>query len=288
MKRIFKTLAGMACIIGALAASSCSKDEFFGLEGSQVVSASTMNEIAMSQEFTNYAKACLALTQTMSEEIDTTAMESFINEKGKRVYYKDGVYSEYSVSELMEILKKAYPELEKADMTDFDEILQIALAKNEALSDFAVKASVNNTKSGWIRNSLEWLRNAHRNYYDLDYTPQIWSTDIDGVSLTNYDHLSAAVSNALYATVDTQDYWYGGYFWNDYSAVLASSCSPYWPDIAEYASPVPEADFLVLPFPEDYAYQVGEYYIDYQDYRSHHRIHYIYFCDGNYWVSYND
>ena len=288
MKKNFMYLAGMAvCIIGALAASSCSKDEFFGLEGSQVVSASTMNEIAMSQEFTNYAKACLALTQTMSEEIDTTAMESYINEKGKRVYYKDGVYSEYSVSELMEILKKAYPELEKADMTDFDEILQIALAKNEALSDFAVKASVNNTKSGWIAQSLEWVRNAHRNWNHLDYTPQVWSTDLDGVYVQSFNHLSGAVSSAIYCTIDTEDYWYGGYFWNDYSGVLASSCSPYWPDIAEYASPTPEADFIVFPFPEDLSYLVGEYEFDFGEYYAIHRTHYIYFIDGNYQVYYN-
>ena len=285
MKKNFMYLAGMAvCIIGALAASSCSKDEFFGLEGSQVVSASTMNEIAMSQEFTDYAKACLALTQTMSEEIDTTAMESFINEKGKRVYYKDGVYSEYSVPELMEILKKAYPELEKADMTDFDEILQIALAKNEALSDFAVKASVNNTKSGNAQ-SFEWVRSAHRNYYDLDYTPSLSSTNIDGVCLQGFNHLSGAVSSAIYGTIDTQDYWYGGYFWNDYSGVLASSCNPYWPDIAEYGSPVPEADFFVLPWTEGGQVQ-GGFSFEFGYYLESHGTHYIYYTDGNYQVYY--
>ena len=288
MKRIFKTLAGMACIIGALTASSCSKDEFFGLEGSQVVSASTMYEIAMSQEYTDYAKACLAVTQTMSEEIDTTDMDFYIDEKGKRVFYKDGVYSEYSVWELMEALKKAYPELEKADMTDFNEILQIALANNEALRGFAAEASVNDTKSNnGVRKSMEWLSNVHRIYNNLDTTVNVWSTDLGDLHLDYYYHLSGAVHSAICYAVDAADYWFGGYFWDDYSAVLASSCCAYLPDASEYTSPAPVADFFVIPFPEEalpYQYITNQSIGGIFGGRG---THYLYYADGNYQVYYN-
>ena len=54
-----KTLAGMvACLMGVLATASCSKEEFFGLEDSVYLDNSLKTEIAMSQEYADYAIAC--------------------------------------------------------------------------------------------------------------------------------------------------------------------------------------------------------------------------------------
>lgn len=279
MKRNFKPMAALAvCALGALAVSSCTKDEFFGLEDSVVIDASTKYEIAMSQEYADYARACFNIAESMKVEVDTTQMESFVNEDGKKIYYQ-GSSSQDNVIELLEILKKAFPEIEKADAIDFAEIQSIALTNNDALSDIAAKSSAVSTK-GYNPSALEWLRSAYRCYYNLDYTPTIWSADMDGAYFSYYSNVSAAVNSAICATVDTNGYWYGGYIWNDYSSTLISSCNPYWPEVSEYGSPVPEADFLVYPVAGNTIEGSWELSF-YGDFYWSHRTHYVYDLNGN-------
>ena len=136
----FRTLAGMAVFaLGVLATSSCSKDEFFGLEDSQLIDASTKTEIAMSQEYVDFVLACSEMADFMSQPMDTTTAEVKIDPDGKRILYKEG--PQLSAMALFEVLKEKYPELEKADKMDLDEILKIALSKNTVLKGEASKAT---------------------------------------------------------------------------------------------------------------------------------------------------
>ena len=57
--RLLKTIAGMAaCARGVISASSCSKEEFFGLENSEYLDNSLKTEIAMSHEYVDLVLAC--------------------------------------------------------------------------------------------------------------------------------------------------------------------------------------------------------------------------------------
>ena len=245
MKRNFKPMAALAvCALGALAVSSCTKDEFFGLEDSVVIDASTKYEIAMSQEFADYARASFKFAESVSQEVDTTKLNSF-SVDGKTIYYKDDNLQK-EMFDLLDALKKAYPELNKADKIDLAEIQQIALSNNEALKDIAQAFA--GTKGSNLQ-AIQWLSSA---YYDM------YGYDVERTSLFFWEwsmYFQYTVQGAIWDAsfvAHEGDYLAGGLIWGDGTAVSMVAYGPegsniWWPNTSGYGSPQPEADFIILP-----------------------------------------
>ena len=265
MRKNFKTLAGMAiCILGALAASSCSKDEFFGLEDSEVLDYSTKTEIALSQEYADFAIAYFNMIESMQQPVDTTEMEIQGVVNGKPVYFKQG---SSSVKESLEILKKAYPEFEKADKIDFDEIQSIALSKNKALKDIASKMD-SSTKS-YGNYSYDWV-----DYYD-GYK--------DGWYLSAYNMVYGAVDDVIWHCGENGfNMCGGGFIFTDCTAASMVGYGEYWPSFARNVSNS-EADFIVLPSADVYAVELWDiaWHLGPAYYNSG-RIHYVYNAEYDY------
>ena len=160
-----KKMAGMVmCVLSVVATSSCSKEDFFGLNEYETLDYSKMTEIALSQEFTDYYTACIEVGKVInqwSDSIDAT--------KGAPQNYTGE-----SLVKLLGRLKEAYPELLNADGPDFDEIRKIALSKNKTLKALAKKnRPIANTKS------FEYNAGCYGNQY--------FNSDSDGcISYLNY------------------------------------------------------------------------------------------------------
>ena len=244
MKKEIKSLAVMAvCIIGALAASSCSKDEFFGLEDSEVLDYSIKTEIAMSQEYADYAIACFQMIESMNQPVDTTDMEFKGEIKGKKFYVKTD--TTLSVMKYLDILKKAYPVMAKADKIDFKEIQGIALSKNKALKDIASKMEPL-TKDYADRQSGHWLFSVAESFYGSSAGMSPW-LNVNGCFLTAYDDYRLAISDIIWGSEFYNDNAVcGGLLFGDYSGVSLISSYEGW-GIADCGSPCPEGDFVYAP-----------------------------------------
>lgn len=235
-----KTLAGLAvCVLGVLATSSCSKDEFFGLEESVYLDNSLKTEIAMSQEFADYSIACLNLMIDMNQPVDTADMQIQGVVNGKPIYFKTG--SGNSVKELYDNLLKAYPAMTKADKLDIDEIEEIAMSKNKALKK-AVKAtkyySYNYTP---YYQSQQWIYNQSQGFSDWDYYSDGWWFEAHfTVASAVYEVLWNCAEGGFYATG-------GGLLFEDNTAVTMIGYDEYWPSLVNHGSPYAERDFLVAP-----------------------------------------
>ena len=273
------------CALGVFATSSCTKDEFFGLEDSVVIDASTKYEIAMSQEFADYTRVCFNIAQSLNQEVDTTKMESFLAEDGRRVLYMGGS-SQGNAYEAMENLWKAFPELTKADAIDFEEIQRIALSDNEALKDVAAKISEKNTKYGTYsdNNARSWLASVYYEYYGYQASPTY--AYFDGFAYNMYSDVVTAVHSIIYACEYNSYPLAGGLVWGDYSAVTISSYAEGWPNVGWLGgSPMPEADFLVVPPTLVDLNEINTWEIGSQlggDYICSGRLHYIYNMEGQF------
>ena len=262
MKKEIKSLAVMAvCILGVFAASSCSKDEFFGLEDSEVLNHSTKTEIALSQEYTDYAIALFNLIETMKQPVDTTDMKIQGVVNGKPVYYKQ---CSSSVKESLEILKKAYPILENADNIDFDDIQEIALSNNKALKDIAPKMDFSTKCSGYLSDA--WVSSV--------------SGYEDGWYFDAYNTTDGAFSNVIWHCGESSYVCGGGLMFSDYSAASMIGYSGYWPDVVNTAT-YAESDFVYMPSTDVYALEVWD--IAWRlgpAYYNSSRLHYI--CNEEY------
>ena len=302
MKKNFKRSAGMAvCLLGVFAASSCTKDEFFGLEDAQVMDSSTKYEIAMSQDYADYVRACYDLSKTLGQEADTLNMEVTIGDDGKRVFHKKA--SDIQENKALELLKKMkadYPALAKADKIDFDEIQKIAFANNDNLRDIVALIAPQSTKANNRYESLIWLNNIVDGNYlstghlydDVHYvspsyhysTNYYTSMYVDGWNfdchLFQWDAINSAIwysSESVFAT--------GGMIWGDFSAVTMSTLDflVYWPGVTNVGTPEPEADFIVIPALSD----LNQWEMDMGPcYYFNSRTHYVYDYTGDYCIIY--
>lgn len=294
MKRKIKSLAGMAaCLLGVIATSGCTKDEFFGLEDSVVVKPATKLEIAMSQEFTDYAKASFKFMEELNQPVDTTEKKLYCVIDGKPIYVKTGTTSYQEVLESLEFLEKTFPELSKADAIDFDEILMIALSNNDALSVYVNKYNSLETKGGQqLYNSRSWfvqlLNNALSGGYYCDGDLGYMTAIQDGITwnMGAWWNTVSAINQAIYLSQESS-VTTGGFFWGDGSGTSMISSQTEgdlmaWPGFATIGQLKPEADFMVRPsgnlaLPES---NIGQYYFQTG------RIHYIYNYEGQYAVYY--
>ena len=239
------------CALGVFVTSSCTKDEFFGLEDSVVIDASTKYEIAMSQEFADYIRANYNFAESFNLDVDTTKMESFTI-KGKTIYYKDESLQKDAL-EFLKVLKETYPELDKADKTDFNEMQIIALSNNEALSDIAqqILTSNNGTKAWENVQSAKWIRSAYKDLYGYD--TQLTSMYFWDWHISFSTTWQGALWDAEFIIAGGEaDCVVGGLLWGDRSGASMVNLLPegnyvWWPDTRQWGTPQPESDFIILP-----------------------------------------
>lgn len=262
----FRTLTGMAVFaLGVLATSSCSKDEFFGLEESEVIDASTKTEIAMSQEYVDFVLACSEFAEYMSQPMDTTNAEVKEGPDGKRILCKEG--PQLSAMALLEVLKEKYPILEKADKMDLDEIMEIALSKNKALK----KVAATKTTDAYP-DSFAWANS-------LGIPTNGCNFGCGGMECYPYD--VPALQILMFWASEYDDLYLGGLVFGDGSMATLMSEPCYWPDLINQGYPVAETDF-VLSYSSgsigniwgDVIYQLGPAYNAYP------KTHYIFSYEG--------
>lgn len=241
MRRLLNFIAGMAvCTYGVFVTSSCSKDEFFGLEESEIINKSLKTEIALSQEFADYVIACINMSNEMEQPADTTGSPFKSELDGNPVYFKSGIQEEILV--LMDNLKKAYPELLKADEFDFAEIEKIAFSKNKALKGYAPRKI--SKSSGLLSN--QWLYAASEG----SSTDGFLYEDASGSwTFMAHEKKDIAVSLSMWFVCETppdENKLGGGLFFSDGSSVSMTGYGEYWPYVTN-SSPYAQADFIVLP-----------------------------------------
>lgn len=232
------------CILGALAVSSCSKDEFFGLEDSEVLDYSTKYEIAMSQAYADYAIACYKIAGIMNQLSDSTTNKNIGEIDGKPFSYLE---SGESAMDLLDILKKAYPELVNADKPDLDEIQMIAFSKNEALKNLDIRLNTSTKMNGGFYES-EWFigtLDCEMTHYWTDYptTNSVW---IKKWYLEAFMDQMSAVSAAIwYSSEYGNQLGTGGLVFSDNSAACVVGIGE-WPSLINAVSSA-EVDFLIVP-----------------------------------------
>ena len=262
MKTEIKTLAGIVvCALGSLVFSSCSKDEFFGLEDAEVLDYSTKYEIAMSQEYVDYVIACYNMVEIMNQPVDTTQMEVCGVINGKRVYAKTDSCA--SALDLLESLKKAYPILLKADKIDIDEIRAIALEKNETLKEMSSKKA-SFTKVSPFK-SFRWAESL--GHYGCSFIEEGWWFNL-------FAEVHDAVNDIIWSTSEGGFLMGGGLIFSDYTAVSMTGIG-LWPSVVNSGTPRANADFIVAPTNEPYI-NWGELWDFGPEYSEGVRLHYVY------------
>lgn len=268
--KIFKTLAGMAVFaLGVLATSSCSKDEFFGLEDSQLIDASTKTEIAMSQEYVDFVLACSEMADFMSQPMDTTTAEVKIGPDGKRILCKEG--PQLAAMALFEVLKEKYPELEKADKMDLDEILEIALSKNIALKGVASKTTPKTKYNAWAE-CMKWA--SSNGHGGAGFCSEGWWFDCFLGELSAMQHV-------MFIASETDEMYIGGLVFGDGTIATLHSYPTWWPSIANSGYPMAETDFVLIYNTGllsadlgDLAYKLGPEYTDGGSAKTHYILQY--------------
>ena len=253
-----KKLAGMVmCVLGVLATSSCSKEDFFGLNEYETLDYSKKAEIALSQEYTNYSIACLRLSKAIDNLSDSTKEHNQGTLYGKPVIYEE---TEVPLKDLIDRLYNAYPELANADMPDFEEIHQIALNKNIALKKmlprkkgFANTRANSYTFGDYTVNyddyAHEWIGmlnynctgNPYNAFNDSYAHEQGWYF----YSYWNKDY-AFQVTYAYLAERDDLFYSSGGLIFSDNSAVSVIGNGEEWPMFVNYLYPSAEKDFCFV------------------------------------------
>ena len=198
----------------------------------------------MSQEYTDYAVACYKIVAAMNQLSDTTANRNISEIDGKSVSYLE---SGEPIMDLLDILKKAYPELIYADKPDFDEIQRIAISQNETIRNLT--GSKTSTKyDGYYWDSEYYIGNLNCTmshvWIDNPNTSYAW---VNRWCLESFFDAGAAVSAAIWYS---SEYYYqlgtGGMVFSDDSAVSVVGIGE-WPSLVNEVS-FAETDFLIVPY----------------------------------------
>ena len=245
MRKLLRINIGMlVCVLGVLSTSSCSKDEFFGLEGSEYIDNSLKTEIAMSQEFADYLIACIELSNNLSQPVDTAKMQQYVV-GGKPIYCISD--SQESMLVLLDNLKNAYPELTKADRLDFVEIEKIAISKNKLLKGYFPRGfSKTDGSNLGNKQSRSWIYAASEgsSYEDASYQDNTGSWGFKA-----FDYSIQAISMSIWFVAEGSSEPYGvgaGLIFDDNSGVSMVGYGECWPSAINSISPSAEADFLIV------------------------------------------
>lgn len=238
-------LVGMAvCLFGVLAFSSCSKDEFFGLEDSEYIDNSLKTEIALSQEFADYLIACIELSNNLSQPIDTANMQQYVVD-GKPIYCISD--SQESILVSLDNLKNAYPELTKADRLDFVEIEKIAISKNKLLKGYLPRGFSKTNGSDWSnKQSRSWIYAASEG---SSYDVASYQDNTGSWGFQAFDQSNDAIAMSIWFVTEGSSEPYGvgaGLIFDDNSGVSMVGYGECWPSAINSISPSAEADFLIV------------------------------------------
>lgn len=284
------------CALSVLATTSCSKDEFFGIEEAQLIDETTMLAIATSEEYYEYEMACLYFMEELND-IDTSKMHVYTVINGKPIYVKSGSDSYKNVLKHKENLMKIYPELLHASVIELKQIQNIALSKNNTLREHTMKVSpflIKRTKSG-NDEAHAWLQHVSSSTYNWGYehnwdTGAYTNTTEYGeytfhFDLQVYENSIEAVNQARNKSISTEKE-VGGLAWNDASAVTvfnreAGPYYMYWPRTD--GSPYPTYDFHFHPSGD-----LTPSELDRQFWNNHYRVHYIFDWLGNFEIYYGN
>jgi len=240
------------CTLGVFASSSCSKDEFFGLEESEIIDNSLKTEIALSQEFADYVIACINMINEKNQPVVVAGSPFKFDVDGATVYYESGIKEEILV--LMDNLKKAYPELVKADELDFAEIEKIAFSKNKALKGYAPRKILKSNDSGLLSN--KWLYAASEGSSTDGF---LYEDPSGSWTFMAHEKKETAVSLSMWFVCETppdNNKLGGGLFFSDGSSVSMTGYGESWPSITN-SSPYAQADFVIIPPSVSYAEMGG-------------------------------
>ncbi len=247
------------CVLGVLATSSCSKDEFFGLNEYESLDNFKKTEIALSQEYADYLIACSQITKAMDKLSDTTKVQNKGTIEGKEIAYEEtGV----SLIDLISKLMQAYPELAYADVPDLDDIHKIALSKNKALKGYTYYSKSNiKTRSEYFtymssKGEVDYPSYAQAwcgilNDWRHGHPYKTWA-DEDGFHFQPYDDKNSAFMTAficgLEAHDETEFYKIGGLVFSDDSAVMVIGRGEWaeWPSFINDSYPTAEQDFCLV------------------------------------------
>lgn len=245
-----KKMAGMVmCVLSVVATSSCSKEDFFGLNEYETLDYSKKTEIALSQEYTDYFTACIEVGEIIRQRAD-----SLDSTKGA-----PNNYTGESLIKLLGKLRATYPELNNADRPDYEDIRKIALLKNKALKALAQKK----TPSTNTRSFEYYAGNYGKQSFDLDAEACIsYMTYATGGSPYNSGCLFGN-NYAIYACYSLNDAvdcilsltWENGncnnatacgglLFSNSALAIIKSGEE--WPSVLNYIPITPEKDFYFV------------------------------------------
>lgn len=156
-----KSLAVLTvCLLSVLTSSCCSKDEFFGIEDTPCIDKQVMYEIALSDLYIDYQKACFSFADELSK-IDSTKRGHVEIIGTDTIYENVNFISFENLQILLDSLLKMYPVLMDADQADLKEIQKIALSKNHALREMASMSTVyyNEKTKGYsyTNTAIEWI-----------------------------------------------------------------------------------------------------------------------------------
>ena len=164
-KEFFLSLVGLTvCLTGIITVSSCSKDEFFGIEDVSCIDSQRMHEIAESDLYIDYQKACFSMVDELSK-IDSTKRGRVVITDGDTLYENVHFISFENVNILFDSLVQTYPELKNADQADLKDIQAIALSQNSVLRKMYPLNGRNYQKRtrggidnyGYMNQAIEWI-----------------------------------------------------------------------------------------------------------------------------------
>lgn len=221
-KNLSKNVVMAVWFMGAIFATSCTSDHFFGIEEeTDGMSYSILNKIAQSKEFMEFQKQYFLKTEIL-DNLDTIKKEIY-GQVGDKIFYSIG--QSFSLKEVFDArakLVESYPEYEKTTYDEKNQILNIAIMNNKTLMDLAERSShskVNRTKS--INQESYAVRYTKTKRGDYEW---ISSDDggewLVGGCYTWYtrDDWMEAVVKAIQKTIDTENEC-GGYVFYDGSGI---------------------------------------------------------------------
>lgn len=256
--KLKKNAVMTVCIIGACFATSCTSDEFYGIqEKTESLDFPTLSKIARSKEFIEYQKQAF-LNIEIINSIDNTKKEVVDFFQGKPVYAIGNVLSIRPYLDARKKLLEEYPEFIKITDEDKNQILSLAILNNKSLRQLAekyipntdvnkrtkainyesyavkyVKAGTGEYQMRDTRDGGEWLVAGFVTWYTRDSFQSVLDMAIDKTNSTENEH--------------------GGYHFADGSGTLNDdpTATPdsmtfiFWPTVQEDYTPT--FDFHVHP-----------------------------------------
>lgn len=221
-KKRLKSLTAMV-VLGAIFATSCTSDEFYGIEENyEGIGYPMLEKIANSKEYIVFKKQEILCMQDLSK-IDTTQME-LIDTIGGRPHYVIKKTIRPAI-EARHKLVALYPEYEKTTPEERFYILNIAMKSDRSLNDM-VKKNIPNTilstkSANYESDAVRWIRSASQ--YEL-ISDSYGCTDlvtgansmwlVNGITMYAYDDYLNPWYDAISLSIRYQVE-YGGFSWQD-------------------------------------------------------------------------